>query len=226
MAIFSWTRREGLLLGFAALLAIACLIAFEMGRTDWVLWLKPLPVLLLATLLRPRRDLYSRLLVVGLIFSAIGDVLLELGPQRFLWGVGAFFLAHLTYIAAFLKADRRPRLLAALPAVALGLLVFPRLLPGLEKQGMLVPVAVYTLALCTMMWRALARCGTGASASANAPLIAGAVGATAFALSDSLIALDRFAPEGAGFAEVRIAILVLYWLGQVGITLSAPPSFR
>ena len=222
MAIFSWTRREGLLLGFAVLLAIACLIALEMGRTDWVLWLKPLPVLLLATLLRPYRDPYSRLLVVGLVFSAIGDVLLELGPQRFLWGVGAFFLAHLAYIAAFLKADRRPRLLAALPAVALGLLVFPRLLPGLEKQGMLVPVAVYTLALCTMMWRALARCGSGASA----PLVAGAVGATAFALSDSLIALDRFAPEGAGFAEVRIAILVLYWLGQVGITLSAPPSFR
>ena len=222
MAIFSWTRREGLLLGFAVLLAIACLIALEMGRTDWVLWLKPLPVLLLATLLRPYRDPYSRLLVVGLVFSAIGDVLLELGPQRFLWGVGAFFLAHLAYIAAFLKADRRPRLLAALPAVALGLLVFPRLLPGLEKQGMLVPVAVYTLALCTMMWRALARCGSGASA----PLVAGAVGATAFALSDSLIALDRFAPDGAGFAEVRIAILVLYWLGQVGITLSAPPSFR
>lgn len=222
MAIFSWTRREAILLGLAGLFAIACLVALELGRMDWVLWVKPLPVLLLATLLRPNRDPYSRLLVAGLLCSAIGDVMLELGPDRFLWGVGAFFLAHLAYIAAFLKADRRPRLLAALPAVALGILVFPRLLPGLEEQNLLVPVAVYTLALCTMMWRALARCGSGA----NAPLIAGAIGATAFALSDSLIALDRFAPEGAGFAEVRIAILVLYWLGQVGITLSAPRSFR
>ncbi len=222
MPSFSLTRREVFLLTLALLSACACLIAFSRGLADWVLLLKPIPVLALATLLRPDRQTYSRLLVVGLVFSAAGDVLLELGAERFLWGVGAFFFAHVAYIAAFLVADRRPRLLAALPALLLGLLVFPRLLPGLEKQHLFVPVLVYTLALCTMMWRALARTGRGAGPS----ILAGALGATFFALSDSLIALDRFAPEGAPVPQVRFAILILYWLGQLGITLSALRSFR
>ena len=221
MASFS-LRRDAVLLAFAALSATACLAALAAGRQDWVLLVKPLPVLALAALVQPRPDGYSRLVFAGLLLSALGDVLLELGPDRFLFGVGAFFLAHLAYIAAFVRADRRPRLLAALPALALGLLVFPRLLPGLEQQGLLVPVLVYTIALCTMMWRALARLGGGAGKD----ILAGTLGATAFALSDSLLALDRFAPEGAPLPGVRFAILGLYWLGQLGIALSASRSFR
>lgn len=226
MTTFSFGRREASLLGLFFLAAIACLAAVAAGRPDWVLPLKPIPVLALAALVLPAAATYGRLVVAGLILSAAGDVLLELGPERFLLGVGAFFLAHLAYIAAFVSAERRLRPLAALPALALGLLVFPRLLPGLEQQGLFVPVLVYTLALCAMLWRALARLGPGAAASFRALLLAGALGAAAFALSDSLLALDRFAPGGAPVPGVRFAILILYWLGQLGIALSAPRTFR
>lgn len=212
----NFSSRQRLLLGAAFAAAVLCLVALEMGRPTLMLALKPLPVLLLAAFLWPAREVYGRRVAAGLLFSAVGDVLLELGPQLFLWGVGAFFIAHLFYIAAFLSAEKGLRPTAAIPAIVLGLLVFPRLLPGLEGQGLLVPVLLYTLALCAMLWRALARRGA----------LAGALGAAAFAISDSLIALDRFAPEGAPVPHVRYAILILYWLGQLGITLSAPRAFR
>lgn len=218
----SFSRREAALLLLFVVSAAACLAAVAAGRADWVLPLKPIPVLVLAALVLPREGRYCRLVVAGLALSAVGDVFLELGPQRFLPGVGAFFLAHLAYIAAFLSAEKRLRPLAALPALLLGILVFPRLLPGLEKQNLFVPVLVYTVALCVMVWRSLARLAPGAAA----PLYAGALGAFAFALSDSLLALDRFAPEGAPIPGVRYAILGLYWLGQLGIALSAPRTFR
>lgn len=222
MTTISVGRREAALLGLFLLSAAACLAAVAAGRPDWVLAAKPIPALALAALLLPAATAYGRLVAGGLLLSAAGDILLELGPERFLLGVGAFFLAHLAYIAAFVSAEKRWRLFAAVPALMLGLLVFPRLLPGLERQGLYLPVLVYTLALCAMMWRALARLGPVATAS----LYAGALGATAFALSDSLLALDRFAPEGAPVPGVRYAILVLYWLGQLGIALSASRTFR
>lgn len=222
MPTFSPRRRDGVLLILALLAAVACLASLAAGRPEWVLLAKPIPVLALAALLLPPAGLYARLVLGGLLFSAAGDVLLELGPQRFLFGVGAFFVAHFFYIAAFWSAEKRLRPLAALPALLLGLLVFPRLLPGLERQNMLVPVALYTLALCTMFWRALARVQAGAGAA----IWAGAWGAAAFAASDSLLALERFAPGGAPVPDVRYAILGLYWVGQLGITLSAWRAFR
>lgn len=225
MPTFPLRRRELTLLALAFLAALACLAAFAAGRGELVLLTKPAPVLLLAALLLPAPGRYTRLVVAGLAFSAAGDVLLELGPSRFLFGVGAFFVAHLCYIAAFWQAEKGLRPLAALPALLLGLLVFPRLLPGLEGQGLLVPVFLYTLALCTMVWRALARL-TAAGRGADAAIWAGAWGAFAFALSDSILALERFAPGGSGIPQARFAILGLYWVGQLGITLSALRAFR
>ena len=73
-----------------------------------------------------------------------------------------------------------------------------------------------------MFWRALARISRGASSA----VIAGACGAAAFAASDSLLALARFSGDSEPIPHVRYAILGLYWLGQLGITLSAPRSFR
>jgi YhhN-like protein len=69
-----------------------------------------------------------------------------------------------------------------------------------------------------MLWRAAARVGSPADDPRAARL--GLLGALLFAASDSLIALDRFhAPLGAA----GHAILPLYWLGQLGIALSAAP---
>jgi uncharacterized membrane protein YhhN len=113
------------------------------------------------------------------------------------------------YVVAFVKRSNAPRLLAALPFVAWGALVLPRLWPGLG--ALRIPVTVYAMLLLVMMWRALA------SSIADRSCFA-AAGAVVFGLSDSLLALERFAgplPRGAGL------VMATYWVAQYLIARSA-----
>src|ERR1700683_374140 len=48
-----------------------------------------------------RRD--AGVLALGLAFSTAGDVLLDLDARWFAFGLGAFLLAHLTYICLFAR---------------------------------------------------------------------------------------------------------------------------
>ena len=78
-------------------------------------------------------------------------------------------------------------------------------------KAMALPVGAYVLVIAVMMWRASALLGSSTGRSA-------AVGAVLFGLSDTLIALDRFHEAIPG---VRYPIILLYWAGQLGITLWA-----
>ncbi len=91
-------------------------------------------------------------------FLLVGDVLLAWPGDLFVFGLGAFLVAHLAYLKAYLRDCRR---LALLPwfwpsgsARLLGILIAHDLGP------VLVPVIVYGLAISAMLWRALARLGT------------------------------------------------------------------
>jgi uncharacterized membrane protein YhhN len=80
---------------------------------------------------------------------------------------------------------------------------------------MALPVAVYVCVITLMMWRAAARVGSAHATVAAAR--AGALGAVAFGASDTLIAFDRFFEP---LPAARVPIMVLYWLGQLGIAAS------
>jgi uncharacterized membrane protein YhhN len=177
----------------------------------WVV-VKPLPVLGLTlwVLGAPRRA-YRNRLATGLALSLVGDVLIE---RSFVGGLALFLLAHVAYISAFLADEKRPRLLRALPIAAYGLGMTAFLWPGLgEMRG---PVVAYVVAICTMVWRAAAR--VGRSGPPRPGEWAALTGAALFALSDTLIALDRFRAPVAG---ARWTIILLYWAGQLGIAASA-----
>jgi len=174
---------------------------------------KPVPVLALASwVLAAAPTAFGGLVAAGLLLSALGDLLLELG--LFLPGLVAFLCAHLLYLAAFVRVETRPALGRALPFGAWGALALFVLWPGLG--AMAVPVAVYVAVICTMMGRAAARVG-----SASTPALAawlGLSGAVAFGASDTLIAFDRF---HAPLPGVAWPVMALYWLGQSGIAASA-----
>jgi len=170
---------------------------------------KPVPVLALAGwVLAAAPTAFGRLVTAGLLLSALGDLLLEGG--LFLPGLLAFLAAHLAYIAAFLRVERRPALARALPFAAWAVLALVLLRPGLG--AMAVPVAVYVSVICTMMWRAAAAIGSPSASPAAARL--GLAGAVAFGASDTLIAFDRFRLPLSG---VGWPVMILYWLGQCGI---------
>ena len=177
---------------------------------------KPIPIVCMMIGLRlTARDRYATRILIGLVFSLIGDLLLEASPDLFVPGLLAFLLAQVWYIAAFLGATRALKLWRLLPFAGWGIIVYAILLPNLG--GMALPVGAYVIVICVMMWRASALEGGGTAARAAL------IGAVLFALSDTLIALNKF---GAPIEGAHYWIIILYWLGQLGITLSARRAVR
>lgn len=151
--------------------------------------LKGLSVSTLALLIF--RSVSSRdglILGVSLLFSSIGDVLLEIsGDKMFLFGLVSFLIAHLLYIVLFARNFPRPLktrpaqklLIVALPIYSIVMTAW--LWPGLgDLSG---PVIFYICAITAMVVAA-------ALAGFASRLIL--VGALLFFISDSLIAINKF----------------------------------
>lgn len=162
---------------------------------------KALPIVLL--LLWSLQLLAGRtrmLMAFALVFSATGDVVLNL--NLFIPGLAAFLLAQCLYAVLFLSAFRwrqdRHWAYAALLIylVALGAI----LVPGLGD--MTYAVLAYMAAITWMAFNAL-------SQDSDNPWIP--LGAALFVLSDSLIAVNRFLVE---IPLAGLAIMLAYYLAQ------------
>jgi uncharacterized membrane protein YhhN len=178
---------------------------------------KAVPVLCLAVWLWPPRERYAWWIAAGLALSLVGDMVLEAHEQLFLPALGAFLLAHVAYVAAYLTVSRTPRwgLGAIFLLFGAGTWLFLR--PGLGTLA--PPVGVYIAVICTMMWRSTALLGT--EGLARREQWAALMGALCFGLSDALLAFQLFMHPVAGMSYVSI---LLYWAGQLGITASAVPA--
>ena len=150
---------------------------------------------------------FGRVLVLGLVLAAAGDVLLiPKSKAAFLGGLVAFLLGHVAYAVAFALAGMRASA-AAITAVAgtvAATFVLRWLWPHVERP-MRVPVVAYVLVITTMV--ALA-----AGAASEHRSWALLVGAVAFYLSDLSVARDRFVAPG--FAN-RVWGLPLYFFAQL-----------
>lgn len=194
-------------IALAAAALYICALASD--NTLLALLAKPIPVLALIAWLRSAPATpYCRWITFGLAFSVLGDILLAIPADLFVFGLVAFLCAHLAYLRAYCGQTLRP----ALPAFLFSALTGITLFGVLANHGLgplLIPVAVYALAISAMLWRALA-CGGLA-----------ALGACLFVFSDSLIGLDRFVSP---FTAAQYLIIVAYWLGQWAIAASAQPG--
>src|ERR1035438_6897592 len=102
----------------------------------------------------------SPMLGAALAVSTLGDVLLDLDPERlFVFGLGSFLVAHLIYISVFVRNRRRTVPLGASRLVLAGLVllysgaVSAWLLPSLG--ALIVPVAIYMCAITAMVISAI-----------------------------------------------------------------------
>ena len=190
------------------------ILGLSLDNTALRMLAKPLPLIaLLLWLRRAPRGHYRRWISLGLLWSLIGDLLLEVPVDLFILGLGAFLLAHLCFLCAYWDDTHRPAWPALILATVLGLGVFS-LLASQGLGPLRVPVALYALAISAMLWRAWARLGVVSRRSAGF----GAFGALLFVLSDSLIGVNRFVLP---FAGADLAIILSYWLGQLAIAASA-----
>ena len=133
----------------------------------------------------------SNFFVAGLILSFLGDFFL-LFKWGFLPGLGSFLGAHLFYIISFKKRQQH-RVSKIWPIIlsvyALLLLVF--LFPYLKE--MKIPVSIYAVVICTMMYTAIK--------THNKNLIAGAL---LFVISDTLLSVTLFLQQ-----SMMLSLLVM-----------------
>jgi len=160
----------------------------------------------------PPSQLYKWLIVAGLLLSLTGDVFLMLPGDKFIAGWGAFLLAHLAYIAAFISDGglyRAPWLL--LLGLAYGVVLLRILWPTLGRLRL--PAALYMLVIIVMAWQAAGRIGQGSGASAWLAF----AGAVLFVASDSILVVNRFARP---FQSARLVYMSAYYTAQWLIALS------
>jgi uncharacterized membrane protein YhhN len=205
--------------GSAAVFAVGDWVSRAGDRTRWRRRLeyvcKPATIVALAVaaaLVDPARGAGPRQhwFVAALVCSLVGDVLLMLPRERFVGGLSAFLVAHVCYVVGFWTHGPGPLPLVAAAltvTVAMGGLA-RRILPAVRRQDrrLVVPVTAYMVVIASMVTTALA--------SGN-PVAA--LGAVLFAVSDAMIAWDRFV---GSFADAGVWIMVTYHLGQAALVAS------
>ena len=156
----------------------------------------------------------SRLVTAALLGSWAGDVALMFDgavPALFLGGLAAFLVAQLCYATAFAgqalagPPDRWGLILAVTIGAAGGLVAL-RVVRHVSGP-LVVPVALYALAIIAMGVMAALRLGRTSRASFAAVF----VGAVLFLTSDSLLATNRFVGR---LPHARWSVMLTYTLGQ------------
>lgn len=203
------------------LIVVLELIGTENG-SKWLDYpVKPLILIWIAAyfLLMTKPQPYRWLVILAFFFSWAGDLLLMFGEKNemfFFAGVGGFFLSQVTYIQAFRKysiseekglVQRRP--LWALPFLVYLVGIYLILYPSLE--GIMKPVvALYAISLLGMSAAAFNRKGLMSPESFR--LLFG--GSVFFVISDSLLAINKFATPipHEGFLVMATYMLAQYMI--------------
>lgn len=143
----------------------------------------------------------------ALLFSCAGDTFL-ISSRWFVPGLVSFLIAHLFYIIVYHQTGASTgelRLFDVLKFVAYGLLLVGFIFQGLG--GMLIPVLLYAVVLLLMgVWAHKRR---GATNAVSFTLVA--TGAVLFALSDGMIAINKFA---VAIPYERLLIMSVYITAQ------------
>jgi uncharacterized membrane protein YhhN len=199
--------------GLIWLLPAACAVAdwYAVARDDrrTETWAKPatLVALIVAALVLGATDSSAGTwLLVALVLGLAGDVfLLGDSDTRFQLGLGAFLLGHLGFLVSFTRLGLDPAGWAWVAWVVLFvcLLATRQVAPATYVRSgwtLAAPVALYTVVIGAMVIVAF---------DTGEPLIA--VGATVFAASDSILAVNRFVRP---ITWAPVAVMVTYHVGQ------------
>ena len=178
-------------------------------------WLiKTIPILCLAAIAFLNfQPVQKRLLGAGLLFSALGDILLEMtGPGLFEAGMGAFILAHICYIFLFIQKPEWNWIkglvmgIMTLFSIGFAFMLFPHLGP------MTLPIYIYLGVILIM--------GISACLGRDNHWLVIA-GACLFISSDAMIAFSRFISP---IPHSSFWIMTTYYAAQGLLTAGAGKS--
>lgn len=198
------------------ILAIADILSIYSGFSVLHFCIKPVLIpVLIAWLKFNSENTWSRnVLIAGLFFSFLGDVLLlfeDRHPIFFILGLASFLTTHILYIVFFLGHKpvtaallrKQPLIFLFVLCYCLGLiwLLFPYL--GELK----LPVIIYGIAICTMLMCSLL-IFTNVNKPSNLLYVSGAI---LFVLSDSILAINKFYQP---FIPANVLIMLTYCAAQ------------
>lgn len=168
----------------------------------WLFKIVPIALLLFLALTRTEGRVRT-LLGLGLVLSAIGDVLLAM-DGLFVQGLAAFLLAQVTYTVLFVTQRRwQPRRLPWAALILVYALVCTLVIVP-AAGDMQLPVTAYMIAISLMAITAGFR--------NDQQFLWVAMGALIFMISDTLIAVGRFVTP---FEYSGIAVMSTYYLAQL-----------
>jgi alkenylglycerophosphocholine hydrolase len=202
-----------------AVSGVLAIVGAERGWRRLEVVLKPLTTLILLGLVGVPETRFSWLVSAGIVLSVVGDLALIWDSNRaFLVGLGAFLLAHVAYVMAFLGvAAFSPIVVVVALVVAVATTAMLRAIWA-GAAGMHGPTIAYGVVISAMV--------VSATATVGGPLRwggAAAIGAALFYASDASLALNRFRRP---FPHAAIATMGIYWIGQIGIALAARLGVR
>ncbi len=170
---------------------------------------------------RKARHPLARLMMTGLFFSWVGDILLMFEQFHFLFFVGgliSFLTTHVLYIIYFIKTPKehesyfRKRPVMLLPGFVYTIELLNILFPHLG--GLKIPVAIYAVVI-TLMW--IMSVWQYQKIEFRTSLIF-IIGASSFVISDSILAINKFY-EAVPLSNIWI--MLTYCLAQYLIVLGA-----
>ncbi len=209
-----------LFLALAGTAAVVDWIAVSRGNRPLEYLCKPLTMLLLigaalaidpSDALAASGDAVRTWFVIALALCLLGDVLLMLPQDLFVFGLGAFLFGHIAYVVGMhVEGVDSGRFLVGIVVVMAVLAVLGTVILRSVRAGpdpkLAGPVVAYMFVISAMVASAV---GVGRWV--------GAAGAASFYVSDALIAWDRFKAE---VPHGRVAIMVTYHLAQIGLVVS------
>ncbi|TGK14866.1 lysoplasmalogenase [Leptospira barantonii] len=131
------------------------------------------------------KDRAGKYIFAGLIFSLFGDTFLGLPGNYFVFGLGSFLVAQILYSIGF-SVGNPVNIVRLIPYFVFGISFYTWILPGIGSS-LYVPVACYVSAICVMGWRAASR------ECPRPEFWKSFAGSSLFILSDSFIAMGKFA---------------------------------
>lgn len=216
-----------------SILYFAVGIAFIALETIGVAWISiavkslilPLLIWLYLRFIGGKVNRFHSLILIALVFSWIGDITLQLTQFHesfFLVGLGSFLITQLIYLVAFIITPGKNSLFfrkiyLLVPVALYGWGILCLLSEGLGD--MKLPVTIYTVVILGML---LAAANREKKVNRQSFLLVLA-GAILFVLSDSLIAINKFAQP---FELARIAIMSSYITAQYLIVIGCARQFN
>lgn len=163
-----------------------------------------------------------KFVMLGLLFGALGDILLNLrfvfekiGQKIFLAGIAAFLTGHILYLVALVPLSE-----SLLVSIICGVVVAAVILTVIFKSFEVKPAfkifgIVYIGAVVLMTSIAIGNCITG---NFETYAVLYAIGAVLFTVSDVVLIFNTFGPTTK--FSLRITNLSLYYIGQLLIASS------